>query len=72
MKAHEDRHVVLSTRQNIRDRLCVPLPTACRGYPSGVECLCNLPQRTCARLLSLANDHGISNEVTRAFLSEAV
>ena len=41
MKAHEGRHVVLSTRQNIRDRLRVPLPTACRGYPSGVECLCN-------------------------------
>ena len=72
MKAHEGRHVVLSTRQNMRDRLRVPLPTARPGYPSGVECLCNLPQRTCARLLSLANDHGISNEVTRAFLSEAV
>jgi hypothetical protein len=56
MKAHEDRHVVLSTRQNIRDRLCVPLPTACRGYPSGVEFIRNLPEGPCARLLSLADD----------------
>jgi len=37
MKAHEGRHVVLSTRQNIRDRLRVPLPTANRGNASGIE-----------------------------------
>ena len=72
MKAHEGRHIVLSTREDVRDRLRVPLAPTCRGYPSGVECLCNLPQRTCARRLSLADDHGISNEVTRAYLSEAV
>ena len=55
-EVHEGRHVALGARQNIRDGLGVPLPTARRGDASGIECFRNLPQCPCAGLLRLADD----------------
>ena len=46
----------LCSLQDIRDRLRIPLSTACSGDASRIEHLSDLPERTRARLLGLTDD----------------
>ena len=48
---------LLRALKDVADGLGVPLTTASRRDPSGVQCLRTVPQRRCARLLCFS-DHG--------------
>jgi hypothetical protein len=52
--------LLLCSLKDVRDRLRIPLPAACRGDPSGVQRFCNLPESTRAGLLGFTDDwqHG--------------
>ena len=60
MKAHEGLHIVLSTREDVRDRLRVPLAPTCRGYPSALS--------ACAISLKVRAPAFCASRMTTAFL----
>jgi hypothetical protein len=53
-KVHEGNLMLSEARARTFATDCVPLDPAGRGDASGDECVCNLPQRSRARLLGLA------------------